>query len=149
MEEHKRDMDHLDKNAMRETIHNYTLLGDHAVGNRKRLRRLKETAYFGRIDFRAKDGDNILPVYVGVHNFQDTEDHKNLVYDWRAPISSMFYDYEPGEAQYETQATTIEGDILLKRQFRIRGGKMEYMLDTDVTINDEVLQRELNRASEK
>ena len=148
MEDHKRDMDHLDKNAMRETIQNYALLGDHAVENRKRLSRLKETAYFGRIDFRENGKDNTLPVYVGVHNFQDTESNKNLVYDWRAPISSMFYDYELGEAQYETQEKTVDGNILLKRQFRIRDSQMEYMLDTDMTIHDEVLQKELNRASD-
>ncbi|MFO7879121.1 MAG: HelD family protein [Bacteroidota bacterium] len=147
MEDHKRDMDHLEKNAMRETIFNYTLQGEHTVENRKRLMRLKDTAYFGRIDFQEKGGDSPRKIYVGVHNFQDTESDKNLVYDWRAPISSLFYDYELGKAQYETERDAIEGDISLKRQFRIRRGEMEYMLDTDITIHDDVLQRELNQAS--
>ncbi|HHN48889.1 MAG TPA: helicase [Bacteroidales bacterium] len=147
MEEHKRDMDHLEKNAMRETIFNYTLQGAHTHENKKRLLRLKDIAYFGRIDFHENHHRDSQKIYVGVHHFQDNENKKNLVFDWRAPISSLFYDFEPGEAHYETQEEKIHGSISLKRQFRIRKGKMEYMLDTDVTVHDEVLQKELNRAS--
>jgi DNA helicase II / ATP-dependent DNA helicase PcrA len=147
MEEHKRDMDHLDKNALREVVRNYSLLGEHSVETKKRLLRLRDTAYFGRIDFTEREATAAKPIYVGVHHFQDPEANQNLVHDWRAPISSLFYDYELGEGQYQTKLGTISGDISLKRQFRIRQGEMEYMLDTDVTIYDDVLQRELNRAS--
>ncbi|MDZ7774892.1 MAG: AAA family ATPase [Bacteroidales bacterium] len=147
MEEHKRDMDHLEKNAMRETIHNYTLVGEHTIDTKKRLFRLKDTAYFGRIDFSESHSNGDKKIYIGVHNFQDKDTNQNLVYDWRAPVSSLFYDYEPGEAAYETEQGVTRGRISLKRQFRIRQGKMEYMLDTDVTIHDDVLQQELNQAS--
>ena len=54
MQEYKRDMDHLEKNAFRETIFNYTLQGEHSVDRRKRLFRLLDTPYFGRIDFKGK-----------------------------------------------------------------------------------------------
>ena len=147
MQDHKRDMDNLEKNAMREVIRNYTLQGDHSVANRKRLVKLKDTAFFGRIDFLEHQEQAAKNIYIGVHNFQDEESKKNLVIDWRAPISSLFYDFELGEAFYAIEEKTTEGNILLKRQFRIRNGKMEYMLDTDVTIHDEVLQKELNKAS--
>lgn len=147
MQEHKRDMDHLEKNAMRETIFNYTLQGDHSKDKKKRLFRLRDVPYFGRIDFQDQKAKKEQPIYVGVHNFQDDSSNKNLVYDWRAPISSMFYDYELGPASYETEKGTKEGEILLKRQFRIRKGEMEYMIDSDITIHDDVLQKELNQAS--
>lgn len=147
MQEYKRDMDHLEKNAMRESIHNFMLQGEHALDSRKRLHQLKDTAYFGRIDFKQHDTQKTAHIYVGVHNFQFGKPPQNLVFDWRAPISSLFYDYETGEAAYETKEKTVKGNIELKRQFRIRKGEMEYMLDTDVTILDEVLQKELNRAS--
>lgn len=147
MQEHKRDMDHLEKNNFREAIYNYAVQGDHLVETRKRLVRLRDTAYFGRIDFQEDQTHEIKKIYVGVHNFQDSDSKKNLVYDWRAPISSLFYDFEPGEASYKAASGEISGNINLKRQFRIRGGEMEYMLDTDVTILDEVLQQELNQAS--
>ncbi len=147
MQDHKRDMDFLEKNAMREVIRNYSLLGNHSVENRKRLIRLKDTAFFGRIDFLDQKEETVNNLYIGVHNFQDTESRKNLVSDWRAPISSLFYDFELGEAFYKIKDRQIDGTILLKRQFRIRNGVMEYMLDTDLTIHDEVLQKELNQAS--
>ncbi len=147
MQEHKRDMDFLEKNAMREVIRNYSLQGEHSVENRKRLYRLKDTAFFGRIDFRESNNQSTNKIYIGVHNFQDTESNKNIVFDWRAPISSMFYDFELGEARYDTRDKKVEGKILLKRQFKIRKGVMEYMLETDLTIHDEVLQKELNQAS--
>lgn len=147
MQDHKRDMDFLEKNAMREVIQNYSLQGEHGLANRKRLIRLKDTAYFGRIDFLEQNEELARKIYIGVHNFQDTETKTNLVYDWRAPISSLFYDYELGAAAYDIKTKSVPGEILLKRQFRIRKGKMEYMLDTDITIHDEVLQQELNKAS--
>lgn len=147
MEDHKRDMDHLEKNAMRETIHNYSLQGSHSVENKKRLHRLKDTAYFGRIDFKPENAAGAKNIYVGVHNFQEPGSGNNLVYDWRAPISSLFYDYELGEAQYHTGTEWKPGIINRKRQFRIRKGHMEYMLDTDLTIHDDVLQKELQQAS--
>ncbi len=147
MQDHKRDMDNLEKNAMREVIRNYTVQGDHSVENKKRLMRLKDTAFFGRIDFHDKREQLTKNLYIGVHNFQDTETKQNLVIDWRAPISSLFYDFELGEAYYLIKFKKTKGEILLKRQFKIRDGEMEYMLDTDVTIHDEVLQKELNKAS--
>lgn len=147
MQDHKTDMDHLEKNNMREAIFNFSLQGEHSVENRKRLTRLKDTAYFGRIDFKENHSNELKNIYVGVHNFQDSDSNRNLVFDWRAPISSLFYDFELGEGSYETLSGVISGNINLKRQFRIRKGEMEYMLDTDVTIHDEVLQKELNQAS--
>lgn len=147
MQEHKTDMDHLEKNNMREAIFNFSLQGEHSVENRKRVLRLKDTAYFGRIDFTDNQTNDFKNIYVGVHNFQDTDANRNLVYDWRAPISSLFYDFELGEGSYESPSGEIVGNISLKRQFRIRNGEMEYMLDTDLTIHDEVLQKELNQAS--
>lgn len=147
MQEHKTDMDHLEKNNMREAIFNFSLQGEHSVENKKRMHRLKDTAYFGRVDFAEKGAKDVKNIYVGVHNFQDTEGNRNLVYDWRAPISSLFYDFELGDGHYESLSGVTKGHISLKRQFRIRKGEMEYMLDTDLAIHDEVLQKELGQAS--
>ena len=147
MQDHKRDMDFLEKNAMREVIRNYSLQGNHSVENSKRLSRLRDTAFFGRIDFLEKTKEKPNNIYIGVHNFQDTQSKRNLVLDWRAPISSLFYDFELGAAYYKVKDTKTEGTIILRRQFKIRNGEMEYMLDTDITIHDEVLQLELNKAS--
>lgn len=142
LQEHKRDMDHLEKNALKESVHNFSLMGEHSLLAKKRMLRLKDIAYFGRIDL-----DFLDTIYVGVHNFIDTEINKNLVYDWRAPISTLFYDYELGPASYQSPNGVVDCNVVLKRQFRIRGGKMDYMIDTDLAIHDDVLQKELNRSS--
>ncbi|MFN2261262.1 MAG: UvrD-helicase domain-containing protein [Psychroflexus sp.] len=149
LQEHKRDMDHLEKNNVREAVDNMMLVGDNQVEKKKRLHRLKDIAYFGRFDFREKGKTKSEPIYVGVHNFLDDAENKNLVYDWRAPISSMFYDFELGAANYDAKNGRVEGEIDLKRQFRIRNGELEYMLESDLTIQDDVLQKELNQASSK
>ena len=147
LQEHKRDMDHLEKNAVRESVGQIAMLGEASVDKKKRLQRLKDIAYFGRFDFREPSANQAKPIYVGIHNFQDDESGENLIYDWRAPISSMFYDFETGEAWYENLNGTVEGEIDRKRQFRIRQGRMEYMLESDLTIQDDVLQKELSQAS--
>ncbi|MFN3405900.1 MAG: hypothetical protein ACK40G_17530 [Cytophagaceae bacterium] len=147
LQEHKRDMDHLEKNSVREAVTQIAMMGDASVDKKKRLFRLRNVPYFGRIDFTDRNNGKPESIYVGIHNFQDEVNKENLIYDWRAPISSMFYDFELGEAYYETLEKKVEGNISLKRQFRIRRGEMEYMLDSDVTIQDEVLQKELNQAS--
>lgn len=146
LQEHKRDMDHLEKNAIREAVGQIAMMGEAAVNKKKRLLRLKDIPYFGRMDFKKADGPEET-IYVGVHNFYEESENQNLIYDWRAPISSMFYDYELGPASFQNTKETVAGEITKKRQYRIRGGEMEYMLDTDITIQDDVLQKELNRAS--
>lgn len=147
MQEHKRDMDHLEKNALRETVFNYTLQGEHAIDRKKQLFRLRNIPFFGRINFKENSKKTDTPIYIGVHNLQATDGKSNLVFDWRAPISSMFYDYETGAANYQTQNGTVNGEITRKRQFRIREGKMEYMIDSELTIHDDVLQRELSQSA--
>lgn len=56
----------------------------------------------------------------------------------------MFYDYELGKAVYTSPTGEISGDISLKRQYRIRKGKMEYMIESSLTVHDEILQKELS-----
>ena len=69
------------------------------------------------------------------------------MYDWRAPISSMFYDYGLGEAQYEGPGGVFRGRITLKRQYRIKNRRLVYMFDNDLTIDDEVLQEVLGQST--
>jgi DNA helicase-2/ATP-dependent DNA helicase PcrA len=91
-----------------------------------------------------------IPVYIGIHALYDLKKRKNLIYDWRAPVSGMFYDHELGEASYQAPAGLIEGNISLKRQYQIRKGILEYMIESSLTIRDDVLRRELSaNASDK
>ncbi|MFN4115189.1 MAG: HelD family protein [Inhella sp.] len=72
---------------------------------------------------------------------------ETLVYDWRAPIASMFYDFETGAARYQAPVGEIAGRLTRKRQMRIRDGELEFVIESGVNIVDDVLQQELSRAS--
>src|SRR5699024_1802850 len=97
----------------------------------------------GRIDFTESPGNMEEQIYIGISSLMDLEEEDFLIYDWRAPISSLYYDYPPGRAAYETIDGQITGEISLKRQFIIRQGLIHGMFDTGVTIGDELLQQAL------
>ncbi|WP_077617058.1 RNA polymerase recycling motor HelD [Bacillus sinesaloumensis] len=109
----------------------------------KVLDRLKESPYFGRFDFLEDGEDKAEKIYIGIASLLDKNEEDFLIFDWRAPISSMYYDYYPGPAKYETHYETITGEMTLKRQFIIKNGKLKSMFDTGVTIGDEMLQEVL------
>lgn len=114
------------------------------------LRRLETTPYFGRIDFHEDMEKHPEEIYIGVGSLMDQNNDDFLIYDWRAPISSMYYDYTLGRASYETMDGSIEGDITLKRQYVIKNGKLKGLFNTGLTIGDHLLQEVLGKnASEK
>ncbi|HDR8476438.1 RNA polymerase recycling motor HelD [Bacillus thuringiensis] len=117
----------------------------HVQNQYQLLKKLKETPYFGRIDFLEENEREVDQLYLGIGSFYDKETESFLVYDWRAPISSLYYDYSLGPAKYQAPADTISGELLLKRQYMIRSGKIQSMFDTGVTIGDELLQEVLGR----
>ena len=146
-----RDIDPHEIKQVRENILNVFAIGEGVIAGRERLGRMLGTPYFGRIDFSEnRKPCRIQPVYIGVHAFYDFDTRSNLIYDWRAPISGMYYDGELGAAGYVSPTGEVNGSISLKRQYRIRGGKFEYMLESSVTVYDDILQRELSvNADEK
>ena len=142
------DMDHIEKISARQSIEQSVMTGEAVLAQQKRLLKLARSPYFGRFDFARTGSTPVEAIYVGVHHFHDEHAKHNLVYDWRAPISTMFYDYETGPARYESPAGAIHGELTLKRQCRIRDGRMEFMLESAVNIMDDVLQQELSRAAD-
>jgi DNA helicase-2/ATP-dependent DNA helicase PcrA len=113
--------------------------------NRKKaqLEKLQKSPYFARVDFLEKDHREAEEVYIGISTLFHKDDI--LIYDWRAPICSIFYEYEIGNASYKCPDGIIEGEILLKRQFKIYKDKIEYMFNTDVKIDDDILQEILSK----
>jgi len=151
LKEHKdylwsnKDIDPQEIRSMRESILNHFALGENVIAKRKRLGKLLDIPYFGRIDFQENCAKSkIMPLYIGIHSFYDFKSQTNLIYDWRAPIAGMFYDYELGEAEYMSPNGKIDGIISLKRQYRIHKGKMEFMIESSLVVHDEILQKELS-----
>jgi DNA helicase-2/ATP-dependent DNA helicase PcrA len=141
-------MDEADVVSASQSFNRMEFQGAAGIASRQRLTKLAETPYFGRIDFIREGESERLPVYIGMHSFINTTPDILPIYDWRAPVSSMFYDFELGDAWYETPGGRVDGTIELRRQYRIRRGKMEYMIENAVNIQDDLLQRELSQASD-
>ena len=114
----------------------------------QRLFKIQNSPYFGSIIF---EEENELPkiIYLGVTHLEDK--NKNyLIYDWRAPISSLFYDYEVGECSYKAPEKVIKGNLKRKRQYKIENAKIKHIFDNNINIDDSLLQEVLsNDGSEK
>lgn len=115
---------------------------------RRRLKRMLDAPFFGSVEF-VYDGENEPEdFYIGIGNFARERGALPLIYDWRAPVSSLFYDYDKGEASYEAPGGRMDGEILSKWQYKIRGGKMIYEFESDVKIDDDILKQELGANSD-
>lgn len=118
----------------------------HAADRLTTLNRLEKKPYFARIDFQEKGAEKPETVYIGLASFSDKPDHF-LVYDWRAPISSIYYEGKLGKVSYETPVGTQEVDMTLKRQFQIEDGTIVTIFDTDEQVGDQMLLEALGTHS--
>lgn len=114
----------------------------------KSMTRLLPSPYFGRIDFQEDGLSFSEQIYIGVSSFVDVDGMSFLVYDWRSPIASMYYDYSLGASTYETPGGQITGTMMLKRQYQIRDGQLQNVFDTSLTIGDELLQQVLGKGAD-
>ena len=110
-----------------------------------RYEKMLESPYFARIDFTEEGYDDTEKIYIGLFNLMDDETHEIKVYDWRAPISGIYYRNEIGPVEYKAPAGLIKGFVSLKRQFKITKGKMEYFFDSNINILDEMLMVALSK----
>ena len=147
--ENQSELDRAEKSAVRHNVTQAVMSSEAIVEKKKRIRKMIEIPYFGRIDFQSDKASEPLPLYIGIHSFYDNEKNENVIHDWRAPISTMFYDFETGPAHYEAPQGVESGKILLKRQYRIRRSVMEFMLESSVNIQDDILQKELSSTSDE
>jgi DNA helicase-2/ATP-dependent DNA helicase PcrA len=116
---------------------------NHMENQLKKLNRLEQSPYFGRIDFREEGLEASDQIYIGIASLQSEDGMDFLIYDWRAPVSSLYYDHGPGPAAYETPGGTMNGVMELKRQFIIRDKEIRSLFDTGITIGDELLKEVL------
>ena len=115
---------------------------------RKRFKKMQDSPFFGRVDFRYDGDEEAETFYIGIGNLSESAGSLPLVYDWRAPVSGLFYDYDKGPASYEAPSGTFEGEVTSKWQYKIRKGKMLYEFESDVKIDDEILGAELGSNGE-
>ena len=115
------------------------------INNISSLEKAFNSPYFAKIDFKDEIDDENMSIYIGIKSI-----NKNLVFyvfDWRAPISSLFYNYELGKAKYDTPTGECNGEILSKMQFKIENGEILRCFKSDINIDDEYLQEILSSSS--
>lgn len=112
------------------------------------MKRLLPSPYFGRIDFLEEGQGGSEQVYIGVASFATEDGLDFLVYDWRTPVASLYYDHSPGAASYDTPGGEIAGTMTLKRQYQIRAARLQNVFDTSLTIGDELLQQVLGKGAD-
>lgn len=115
---------------------------------RKRYIKMMDSPYFARIDFIYEGETEPEVYYIGIGNFTPKNAHMPLIFDWRAPISSLFYDYDAGPASFEAPAGTISGTLSKKMQYKIQKGKLLYALESSLKIDDDILQHELSNTAD-
>ena len=103
------------------------------------LERTERKPFFARIDFKNDKDDYIEKCYIGKVGVMD-EDNNIVTVDWRAPISSMYYDSNIGRAFYMAPEGKITGDLSIKRQYDIEDGVLKNYQDVDTVSNDDFLK---------
>lgn len=147
MADYRNEMDGHEKLQNEQLLNQTDRTGVFAVEVREKLEKLKESPYFARIDFVSDGEEEAETFYIGRFGF--TYDNEKLIFDWRAPISGMFYDFSLGRAGFEAPVGWIEGELTRKRQFKIQNGVMEYAIESSTNVQDEILQRELAHTSDE
>ncbi|MFD1318577.1 RNA polymerase recycling motor HelD [Loigolactobacillus zhaoyuanensis] len=130
------------KQLVARTVENETILKQQM----KQLEDLQQSPYFGRIDID-EDGERDT-LYIGTASFIDAKQNF-LIYDWRAPISGIYYNGTLGQVSYETPNGSVQAELLKKRQFLIEQGKIENLFDTNETVGDSMLQHVLGADSDE
>ena len=92
MADYHSEMDGHEKLQNERMLEQTDRIGVFAVELREKVAKLKESPYFARIDFASDDEETSSPYYIGRFGF--TQDNEKLIFDWRAPVSGMFYDYD-------------------------------------------------------
>ena len=114
----------------------------------KRICLIASKPYFASFKYQDEDGKN-YNIYMSLTYLKD-DNYNNILYDWRSPICSVFYDYETGPCKYLAPEGIISGILYSKRQYQIKDNKLLAVFDNSLNIDDEVLQEVLaNNSSDK
>ncbi|MCH5352375.1 MAG: helicase, partial [Acutalibacter sp.] len=146
MAEHRGEGDAKEMFQTERIMQDVNASGTSAVLYLNRLKKVQDSPYFARIDFRPEEGEE-ASYYVGLYAFR--HEKKLFIIDWRSPVASMFYDFETGPASYTAPEGTFSGELTLKRQFKIKNGQMEFAFDSSQNIQDDILQQELAHTSDE
>ena len=101
-----------------------------------RLEKARKKPYFGRIDFQDPRLSFLESYYIGRVGISD-EKAEPVVLDWRAPISSVYYENSTGPCSYTVSSEgTFSIDLKRKRTYEIENDHLKDFFNSDVVSND-------------
>ena len=103
------------------------------------IAKIKERPYFARIDFKDDKKQNKEKIYIGKIGVLDL-DGNIVITDWRAPISTLYYDSNLGRVDYIAPEGLVKGEMSLKRQIIISNKRVTDIFDVDSVSDDELLK---------
>ena len=143
------ELDPVEIMQAQEHIEGQVMTGDMYVKDHAKYQRMRKSPYFARIDFIDDEDKTVTHVYIGLGALLEEGSLDFYVYDWRAPISSMFYEYELGKAKYEAPSCDVTGEIILKRHYKIEDDRIIYYADSGSNISDDILMECLAQSSDQ
>lgn len=104
--------------------------------------------YFAKLVYKDDQESKEEELYIGKVGFFNSKDEQ-IVIDWRAPISTLYYDSEVGRVEYSSPEGLKQGELNLKRQLIVENNTLLSMTDSDLMTNDELLRPYLNQNADK
>lgn len=127
---------------------------DLLIHNENLLRKNKAALikpYFGRVDYTEEDSGIIESLYIG-KNGVSKDRTEVIVVDWRAPVSTLYYENELGKGSYyvpgmvhSNLTENINVDLKRKRTFDVGEGELLGYFDNDAVAADQLLVKYLSQ----
>lgn len=121
---------------------------EHTKNSLRKNRAALRKAYFGRVDYWDEVNRTNESCYIGKNGITRNQTDVVIV-DWRAPISSVYYENELGEGSYDVPGVSrFPIDLKKKRTYDISENELLGYYDDDVAANDELLVKYLSHNKE-
>lgn len=118
---------------------------EHSERQLKKNRAAFVKPYFGRIDYQEKESGQGEKLYIG-KNGVSRDKTDVVIVDWRAPVSTLYYENELGEGSYQVpEIGEISVELGLKRTFDVGDGELLGYYDNDTAATDELLVKYLSQ----
>ena len=89
-----------------------------------KMNKIRESPYFGRIDFQEKLHSDTETIYIGKFGIYDPDKGEMLVLDWRAPMSNIYYSGMDALVSYKAPKGVVEGEMKGKRRYVLEQGEL-------------------------
>lgn len=121
---------------------------EHTQNSLRKNRAASQKAYFGRVDYQDETYGVAESLYIGKNGITQNS-NEVIIVDWRAPVSSVYYENELGQGHYDVpKSQPVEITLHKKRTYDIQGKDLLGFYDDDVAANDELLVKYLSQNKE-